>query len=152
TLYINSGNRPTFDNQLGATLRKSAGSGTSSFQDVIFTNEGAVDAQSGRLVLGASYFGGGSVTSSSAFQADPGPISDLVGSTHPCTPGATFVGTGLIRGNGAPLVINNGQTATIGTPAAIGTLELASGSLTGGGTLIVSNTGTLNWSGGTMSG
>jgi hypothetical protein len=123
-LWSNVGSHPTFDNQLGATLKAD---GSSSFYDWLFTNEGTVDAEtSTTLNLSYYYNGGGSAT-----------LND----------GSQFTGAGITEATSAVAV--NG-TITVGLGA---TFELAVGTgsnLTG--TATFTGTGQFLWVGGTWSG
>lgn len=110
----------TFNNQLGSTLRKSAGSGTSTFFKP-FTNAGTVNALSGTLAFnggftqtgGVTRLNGGAITSTSEMLFNAGSVvgSGLVGSAArfgnaTIAPGAS-AGTITIGGN---LVLNAGTS------------------------------------------
>jgi hypothetical protein len=124
-----------FDNV--GTFRKSAGAGTTTLPSgVSFNNFGAVDVQTGRLVLA----GGGSANGS--FNVSP--ISQLEWPSGGFTlnPGAQLNGVGLYKVSGATVFDN--------TSLSVSNLDLAAGTLDGTGILTIA--GTMNWTGGTMAG
>ena len=97
-----------------------------------------MDAQSGVLKL----TGGG--TSTGSFSAGTGATLRFGGGTHNLNGGSSFTGDGTVDLNTGTINVNGPCTAN-GTA-----LGLSLATLTGTGTLTVN--GTMNWSGGTMSG
>ncbi len=157
------------------TLRKSAGTGTSTI-DIAFNNTGAVDVQTGTLSLtkgGASdngfsgaagttlEFGGGTHTLNAGatvsipnviFSSGTVSLSDSYNATTNTTvSGGTANFNGTVTSVGSSVTVSNG-TANFSSASSISTVTatLAGGTLTGSSSVTV--TGTLNWSGGTMSG
>jgi len=140
----------TFNN--AGTFKKSAGTGTTSFSTastvgnrVQFNNTGTVQVQTGTLAFPDAV----TLTSGGTFNVEAGALVDLTGGTPTLTNGAVFTGAGLSRIAGATVNVATGATAIVQ-----GTVTLASGSITAPfqapGTLSVSSTGTLNWTGGSM--
>lgn len=132
---------PAFDN--AGALRKTAGTGTS-LLGVRFSNQstGVVEVQAGTLdVFGFGPAAGGG-TQRGRFVTGPGAILSLRGGAYVLEAGTRFEGAGLTR------LVDGEFTVAGDVPA--GRLELASGTLTGPGTLAVG--GLLTWSGGAMGG
>jgi hypothetical protein len=127
----------TFTN--AGTFRRSAGTATFTIA-VGFVTSGNVDVQTGTL----SVAGGG--TGSGAFQIAAGAVAAFTSNTFTLTAGASFTGAGSARVAGATAMLS----ITAGTDVIAQNFELASGTLTGNGSLTVS--GTVAWTGGTMSG
>jgi hypothetical protein len=129
------------------TFRKSAGNGTTTFTTagppVRFNNTGTVQVQAGTLAFPDAVM----LTSGGTFSVAANALVDLTGGTHTLTNGAVFSGAGLSRIAGATVNVATGATATVQ-----GSFTLASGTLGGAGALSVNNTGTLNWTGGMMTG
>jgi hypothetical protein len=129
-----SGERPTFTN--AGTFRKTVGTGTTTIVSAVtFNNSGTVEVLSGTLAIAA----GGS--SSGVFTVAAGSAVTFTGS-YTLDNGSNLLGAGVAR-------VSTG-TLTVSGSVSVQNFELTSGSLTGAGTLTV--TGTMTWSGGTMSG
>ena len=112
---------PLFHNLPGGTLTKTASGGTSTFTDVIFTNDGTVRAQTGTLAFNAG------------FTQNAG-LTELIGGNLASSTGFTFNG-GALNGSGTITgsVVNNGATVRPGgpVPAAIAADSINLGTLTG---------------------
>jgi hypothetical protein len=121
----------TFNN--AGTLRKSAGTGTSTF-GVVVNNTGTVDVQTGTLTL----TGGGSA--SGTFTVAAG--ATMLFNTYSLNAGAS--------GTGAGTFLHSSGTLTVAADVTVPNFALSGGTLTGGGTLTVSDL--LSWTSGTMSG
>ena len=137
-------------------FRKTAGSGVSGIAEV-FNNTGTVEADSGTLSLQ----GGGSNSGTNA-AIGTGTLT-FSGGTHTLGASSWITGTGTVgcsggtvnfSGTGALAGTNlvNGGTMNFSntTPAAVGAVTVTSGTLGGSG--LVSASGPLVWSGGTISG
>jgi hypothetical protein len=126
----------TFSN--AGTFRKTVGTATTTFTTVLFNNTGNVQVEGGTLA-----FAGG--ISSGRFSATvPGAIVSFAAGTHTLEEGAALTGLGVSRVGAA------GTTVTIAGAVGAEQFELTAGTLTGAGTLTVSNR--FEWSGGTLSG
>src|SRR5262249_17903723 len=99
--------------------------------------------QTGTFTPGAVYYGGGSLTSGGTFNVSSGAVLNLTGATHTFTDGTIFNGPGHVQMNGPTVVVSGTMTANTALHFHRGTL---SGSQTWKGS------GSLNWSGGTISG
>jgi large repetitive protein len=142
----------TFSN--AGTFRKLIGTGTTTIgSNVAFINSGAVDVQTGTLVLS----GGGSSTGSFII----GTILQFAGGTFNLTSGTGVSGTGTAAFTGGvtnvsvpyavtTTVVGDGTVNFLGGPYSITTLTLSNGAV--GGTAAVTVTGALNWSGGAFIG
>ena len=126
-----------FNNQAGATVTKSGGSGVTTFSGGPFNNLGMVTISSGVLALTADG------TSAGSFNVASGARVDFPGGTHALGAGATFTGAGVV-GLAGP------ATLTLAADVAAVNLDVAGGTLDGPGNLTV--TGTLQWTAGTMRG
>ncbi len=167
-----------FENRPGATLRKTAGTGTTTV-DVVFDNDGAVEVQSGTLSIAHGGTGTGTFSGLAATTLDfGGGTYTLTGTSSITAPAVTISGAATLTVNGtwaptASTTLNFGSVtfnpvATVTTlgnavSLATGTMTLNSGELIttdsltiSGGTLAgvdeVHVTGPLNWSGGVMTG
>ena len=149
-----SGNGLRLDN--AGIVRKTGGTGTTTFSEVRFNNYGVLNLQSGSLTHASALFNnygtvqvqagvlalqsGGS--SSGTMVTGLGAMVDFTGGSFTNLAGASFEGAGFARVSGATVLIE----ATV--PA--GNITLASGTLDGSGTLVVTNV--MNWTGGTLTG
>jgi uncharacterized repeat protein (TIGR01451 family) len=122
----------TFNN-LGTFTR--SGVGTSTIQ-VPFNNSSPTQVVSGTLNLNAGGASGG------AFQVSAGAILQFNGGTYNLNPGATLSGAGLYRLSGGTLSVNGAVPVT--------NFEQTAATLTGSGTLAVSQS--MAWTGGAQSG
>lgn len=132
--YLNSGGFPIINNS--GDVKKTGGTGTT-LLEALFNNQssGHLIVQSGSITLAA----GG--TSSGEFHPEANGTINFTGGTHTINTGGLFAGEGLSR-------IVGGSVDVDGDATVLGTLELASGTLGGGGVLTVSTL--FNWTGGTM--
>src|SRR5262249_41337743 len=153
--------RPGVINNAG-TLRKSAGTGTTSIDGAFLSNTGAVEVGAGTLRLGNSPTTGSSSTGSFTVQA--GATLDFGFGTHRLEAASDVSGAGRVRfGFGASVTLAGGYnvastaidggSADFTTDAVTGALTLSNGefgggTLTGAGTMWV--TGQTTWTGGTM--
>jgi hypothetical protein len=126
-----NGGSNAFNNNAGGTFTKSGSTGTTRF-DLDFNNFGGVHVQSGTLSLN-----GGSATGGS-FDTWPGSV--VLFTNDYTLDNATFTGAGAGRLTGGTLTATGVLSATH--------FELNGGTLTGNHTL----NGTLNWTGGNISG
>src|SRR5262249_25673620 len=122
--------------QMGGTLTKSAGTGTTTLSGIVSTFAGTTTVMSGTLALT------GTSTTTGAFNISSGAELDFSGGTHTLNAGTAVSGTGLVR-----LIAG---TLTVAAAVSIPNLEISGGTLDGVGTLTVGNT--LNWLSGTISG
>ena len=125
-----AGGNPSFQN--AGVFRKSAGSGTTTI-GIPFNNTGLVKVQSGTL----SFQGGGTLGGS--FAAAAGAAVNFAGGTF------ALGGGGVVSGGAGQVLFTGGQITFTGP---ITNFSMTGGTL--GGTNVV--TGTLNWTGGTISG
>ena len=146
-----NGENPTFNNKVGATLRKRNGSTNElSFYDVKFNNSGTIDTQAGTTYLGRISSGGGLVTlngGSSLTGAGVTRIADT-GSAN----GTTTLGTDAkLNIGGAMTLTGTNAVFALGTN---GTLFLENNLADAGlfGPLAISGTGIFNWNGGIIGG
>ncbi len=135
------GTQPTFINEAGGTLRKSGGSGASTFSgNIAFNNAGGtVDNQTGTLSLIGGTSQGGN------FKAAANTLLDLNGADN-----TTFTGT--FTGSGAGTVRISGGTITIGAAGATfnfpsGLLQWTGGTIDGGGVATLINADTIAFPG-----
>jgi len=126
-----------FNNQAGAMVTKSGGSGVTTFSGGPFNNLGTVTISSGILALTA----GG--TSAGSFNVASGARLDFPGGTHALDAGAAFTGGGVVG-------LTDPATLTLAADVAAVNLDVAGGTLDGPGNLTV--TGTLQWTSGTLRG
>jgi uncharacterized repeat protein (TIGR02543 family) len=142
-----------FDNV--GTLRKSIGTGTSTFTGVSFNNYGTAEILTGTLLFSAActhngafalsagtvlrFAGGGS--SSGAIAAPTTALVEWTTSSFTLNSGAQLNGAGLYR--------LNGTTLTFNTDAAMDNLDVL-GTVNGAGSVTVNNL--MNWTSGTMTG
>ena len=146
-----------FDN--AGTFRKSASAGTTTVQSgMSFNNSGAVEIQSGTLVINGGFTNSGAVNlspgttnrlvgggvSDGPFTAATTAVVEWTGGTFTLNPGAPLNGTGLYRLNGGSV------TAT--ADLTVENLDLVSAFSTLGGSGAVTITSGMNWTAGTMSG
>ncbi|WCB91758.1 hypothetical protein DSM104299_00435 [Baekduia alba] len=156
-VYDSGGDDSSLINTATGTLRKTGGSGSTRV-NIPFDNEGAVDAQSGRLD-----FGGGGGPSTAGTWSATGAGTSVQFSGGAFTLGADAQGAGALRVTDgsvtAPdLQLEGGLTVTGGTLALTddGTtsharaLTQSGGTIDGAGTLALSTT--LSWTGGQMTG
>ncbi|HWI70616.1 MAG TPA: hypothetical protein VNT55_01575, partial [Baekduia sp.] len=152
------GDHPQLINTSTGTLNKTSGTGSSGIA-FLFDNEGAVDAQSGRL----DFSGGGGPSADGTWSASGGSGSSIDFTGGAFTLGAGAQADGAMRvTNGSvaapdlqldgPLTISGGTLALTGTGAESHATQLtqSSGTLTGAGALRV--TDALTWTGGQMTG
>src|SRR5262249_6955748 len=119
-----------FDNV--GTFRKSASTGTTTVPSgVVFNNFGAVDIQTGRLLLA----GGGSATGTFAVRASS--VLEWSGGGFALNTGVQLNGNGLYRISGATVFGNDAVS--------VQNLDLTAGALDGPGTLTAGSV--LNWTG-----
>jgi hypothetical protein len=119
------------------TFRKSAGPGATTLPSgVAFNNFGAVDIQTGRLVLA----GGGSATGT--FTVPAATSVEWASGAFALNTGAQLIGAGLYEVSGA--------TVTGNTTLTVANLDLTAGTVDGSGVITIE--GTMNWTGGTMAG
>gem|GEM_PF-441485 len=165
------GNTPSFINQAGATLRKSAGAGATNFGQFNLNNAGTLDVQTGTLTFnnanaahtftgGTTIMGAGAVVINGSDPTFSGTIA--INGTLTLSSGNlfgihTFTGSGVfnwtggsLRGGGAITTIAAGFNVNISGP---GGKSLLHGSNTAGGHSLVNNgtitvTGTGNISAG----
>jgi hypothetical protein len=146
-----------FDN--AGTIRKSAGIGTSTVVNgLTFNNSGAVEIQTGTLVLNGGFTNHGTITlsagttnrlagggsASGTFTAAASALVEWTASTFTLNPGAQLNGAGRYRLNGGTLTANPDLT--------VENLDLIHPNSTLGGTGVVTIAGAMNWTSGTMSG
>lgn len=156
---IQAGSGAAINNQSGATIQKSVGTGTSTIYAAV-NNSGTVTATTGTLNLE----GGG--THAGAFTAPSGATLGFTGGTHTMGAGTSVSGAGTVTFSGGTSNFNSSACATPPCFDA-GTTKIFSGQanfnaaattagflLTGGGTLGGSGTftitGTGTWGGGLM--
>jgi len=173
----NIGGAALFENQAGATFRKSAGTGTTTI-GLPFDNAGTLEVQVGTINLTAGgtgtgafsgspgttlQFGGGTYTLDAASTLTAATVSNSVGAlnvngAYNCTT-ATGVSGGTMTFDPAATVASLGGTASVaggtlalnsGEPINVTTLTMSSGVLQGTDTITVS--GTTTWTGGAMAG
>jgi len=125
-----------FNNQAGGTVNKT-GFGTASFSNVPFNNSGVVNVSSGGLSLA----GGG--VSSGPFAVASGARLEFSRAMHTLHSGAAFSGAGRVT-------VPFPGTLALAANVSATFLEVAGGTLDGGGSLTVG--GTLEWAGGTLTG
>jgi fibronectin-binding autotransporter adhesin len=160
---VQGNSNPTFDNQAGGvldlqtdntffassdsstrtllnsgTVRKSAGAGTTVWQDV-FNNTGTVEIQTGTLQLT------GSGLSSGAFTGAAGTVLEWSAGTHQLASGTTFGLTGTRRVSGGTVDVLAGASLS-----AAGVLEVTGGTLGGAGAITVPADGAFSWTAGTL--
>ncbi len=148
----------SFSNLAGATVRKSAGAGTSTMQGA-FNNSGAVEVNTGTL----SFTGGGSSSGNATFTVASGatinfgsganlPYTVAAGSSITGAGGVSFNFDTAINGafSATGLVTVSRGSATFNVPATFGSLAVDGGTLNGPSNLIVS--GATTWSDGSISG
>jgi uncharacterized repeat protein (TIGR01451 family) len=160
---VQGNSNPTFDNQAGGvldlqtdntffassdsstrtllnagTVRKSAGTGTTVWQDV-FNNTGTVEVQAGTLQLT------GSGLSSGAFTGAAGTVLEWSAGTHQLANGTTFGLTGTRRVSGGTVDVLAGASLS-----AAGVLEVTGGTLGGAGAITVPADGAFSWTAGTL--
>lgn len=137
TFAFNLGNGASqFVNQAGATVTKSLSGGTTTFSSMPFVQQGIVNLNTGILALS----GGG--TSTAPFNIAGGARLDFTANTYNLDAGSGFAGEGPAR-----LV---SATLTVLADVIAQNFELTGGILDGNANFTV--TGTLDWSGGTMTG
>jgi hypothetical protein len=117
------------------TLRKSAGSGTTTISGSAVTHSGQIDVQTGKLVFATG------ITSNAGQFAVSGGAALEFGGGQTFNAGTAFTGGGIAK-------ITGGTTAVSGNVSAA-VLEFGGGSLQGTGTLTA---GTLRWTGGDFRG
>jgi hypothetical protein len=153
-LVFGGGAVPRFDN--AGIFRKSVNTGTTSLGQIPFNNTGTVEIQTGTLLSNGSFLNDGVVNSSpgttnrmaangsasGTFNAAATAMVEWTGGTFTLDSGAQLNGTGLYRINGGSVTFN--------TDLVVANLDLVIATLSGTGTLTVSNV--MNWSGGIMSG
>ncbi|MBI5690919.1 MAG: PEP-CTERM sorting domain-containing protein [Verrucomicrobia bacterium] len=139
-VYAIGGAGPTFSN--AGIVRKSAGSGATSFE-IPFFNAGSAESLVGTLRLA----GGGS--GAGQFVASGGAIE--FAASYTLLDGARFLGTTAAKLTSGGLSIPALATATIGGTGA-GRFSLEGGTLEGAGVLTVGSNGELVWSGGSLIG
>jgi adhesin HecA-like repeat protein len=127
----------TFNNS--GVFRKSVGIGTATVE-IIFNNSGSLEAQTGVVVLS----GGGNDTGN--FNVSQSAKLDMAGGTHLLDQGTSFSGEGPVRVSSG--TVNAGDTAD--DSVSMINVELSGGTL--GGVGILNVTGSMTWTGGTMSG
>ncbi len=150
-----SGQPNAVNNNSGAMIRKSAGTGTSDFGNLILNNNsaGLIDARVGTIAVGVG-------TGTGQFNALAGANVDFgvdAVNAYVINAGATFTGAGSFRANpglitiNVPVTIPNfviGPTSgTLGGPADLtvtGTFNWLTGSMTGSGAVIIPTAATLN--------
>jgi hypothetical protein len=118
------------------TLLKSTAVGNATI-NVVVDNDGSVQSSAGTLFLSG---GTGAGTSTGDYSGTGGATVSLSGGTHTLGDGVTLTGTAIA---GATVTVPNGATVT-----AAGTNAFSAGIVNGTGTFSV--TGTLAWSGGSM--
>lgn len=142
------------------TVRKLGSSGTTTFDSVVFTNNGRLEIQSGTLALTGS--GGlanngivevqsGLLTSSASGGTSTGGLFDVfsgsqlrfTGGTNTIV-GSTFAGGGLTEVAGGTLVVASGSVT--------GNLQLLSGTIGGAGVFSVASGADFIWQGGSLIG
>jgi hypothetical protein len=155
SFYNLSGGAPTFNNNAGATFRKSAGSGTTTMGGP-FNNNGMLAVESGAVALG----NGGSSTGS--YTVAGSKALTFSGGTHNLSAGSSVSGAGTVNFTGGTVNVAGSYSVSGTTAVAGGTANfnstggttvsgsLSSGSWGGSGHISVS--GTMNWTGGEISG
>jgi hypothetical protein len=156
SFYNLSGGAPTFNNNTGATFRKSAGAGSTAFNGAPFNNNGTVEVQSGTVALGNGGTGTGSYTVAAS------KALTFSGGTHNLSAGSSVSGDGTVNFTGGTVNVAGSYSVSGTTAVAGGTVNFNStggttvnGSLssgTWGGSGHVSVSGTMNWTGGTIAG
>ena len=143
--------QPSFNN--AGTFRKSAGAGTTAFNSMPFSNTGTVEVQTGtlsfndafnnngttRVLSGAGLVLTGGGVSSGNFDVAAGASANLNGGGFAFNPGMTFTGSGFFGVNGGINLTGNSGIANFNLTT--------NGSISG----TFTNSGTMNWSGGTLS-
>ncbi len=136
-------------------LRKTGGTGTTTFGNVAFVNTGDVQVQSGTLNLGI----GGSATGT--FEVSANATLQFSGGTYTLSSASSITGAGLVLlsggtvNDGGNFVISgtntiSGGTFNLNSPAtmSVSNLNLSVGTL--GGSAPVAVNGPFNWTGGTI--
>jgi hypothetical protein len=124
---------PTFNNS--GTLTKSAGLGAGQIATA-FNNAGTLNVNSGTLQLTNGGIGTGTFTIAA------GDTLQVLNGAYTLLAGAAFPGTGTLRLDSGELVVN--------APVTVANLGMGGGTLSGSSILTV--TGTMDWTGGTMNG
>ncbi|MGH3428126.1 MAG: beta strand repeat-containing protein, partial [Mycobacteriales bacterium] len=151
TTFGGSGQQFTND----GVVTKSTTAGATTVSSIAFNNSGQVQVQSGTVQLN----GGG--TSGGQFSVPAGAALEFGGGTHSLTATAVLNADGTVRFPGGTTTIAgtyavsgttvvNGGTVNFNTAATSAGVTVSSGILGGSATLTI--TGSLAWSGGTMSG
>jgi hypothetical protein len=102
--YAIGGPTPEFNNNSGGIVRKSAGTGTASFNNLKFTNAGSIDVQAGTIQFNGmtgSILGG-------TFTAAPGTFFVLQSGTY-TENGGVFSGGGALKMTGGTLTLVNNK-------------------------------------------
>ncbi|HYV20007.1 MAG TPA: hypothetical protein VFC25_13365 [Verrucomicrobiae bacterium] len=173
-MSANIGGSGRFDNQAGATFRKSTGVG-SSMVTVVFDNDGTLDIQTGTITFSGGGTSTGSIVGASgttvqnqagSYELAPGSstsIGALQVSAGTLTGRGTFSATGTTVTGGTLAFLPESTLTSLGTNVslsfgtldlrsgeaiALATLSVSSGTLKGSDTVSVS--GAMNWSGGTL--
>jgi hypothetical protein len=132
-ILYNFGSLPTFNNN--GTLTKSAGLGAAVI-GMAFNNAGTLNVNSGTLQL----TGGGIETAT--FNVATGDTLQFLNGTYTLLAGAAFPGTGTVRLDSGVLAVNG--------PVTVANFGMGGGTL--GGSNILTVTGAMDWTGGTMNG
>jgi hypothetical protein len=138
-------------------LRKSGGTGVTVVYDTLH-NTGSVLAQRGRLVLASAGSNSGSNSATGS-----GVLSFGGTHTHTLDPNSSLTGDGTVACGGTVVVngactmtgtnvIGVGGTMSFNTPATLGSLVITGASATLGGSAVVTVSGPLNWTAGTITG
>lgn len=144
TFYNYTGGAPIPQFFNTGTFSKTNSPGTTDFSyangGIAFNNGGRLSVRSGSLSLG-----GGGTSSNDALEIAAGSTIDLVSGAFFFNGNRTLTGPGTNRVTGATVVFNNGTN----TFESAGIFEIAGGAVAG--TNIFSGTGTVLWSGGSIS-
>ncbi|MFO0812080.1 MAG: hypothetical protein U0796_02610 [Gemmatales bacterium] len=146
------------NNQAGAIVRKSAGTGTTVFSRP-FTNAGTVQVSSGTL----QFSGSTSTSGSGAFEVTAAGTLAFSGSGFNLVPGTSITGAGNVRFDGgnstlagtfaaAGTVTVSGATVNFNTPAAFSSLQMNTATLQGSGDLTVTGASNLGAGGVVLAG
>jgi len=141
TIYYDGGGGSTFLFNNEGTLKKSAGTGTSDFDNVITHNSGTILVESGTLEFSAGGSNSGTVT------VNIGKNMLLNGGIFTLAENGTFNGNGTFSFSGGTLSTTGATNGTIFDNSL--TFNMSDGVINSSGKLTVK--GTMNWSGGTIS-